>query len=68
MKNKMFGQNIQPDCSYCENSATENSFAYCNKGKQLKNGKCRKFEYDPLMRVPKNSVFKRKYTEQDFKI
>ncbi len=68
MKNKLFGQNISPDCSYCENAVFENEMVYCKKGKQIQNGKCRAFRYDPLMRVPKNLSFNKKYSADDFKL
>ena len=31
MKNKLFGRNIAPDCSYCENSYFENGIMSCKK-------------------------------------
>ena len=68
MKKKLFGQNIPPACSYCENAVVENEMAYCKKGRRINGGKCRAFRYDPLMRVPKTSFFKKKYTADDFRI
>ena len=68
MKKKLFGQNIIPDCSYCENAVAENEIAYCKKGKRIQNNKCRAFKYDPLMRVPKTSAFKKNYSIEDFKL
>ncbi len=68
MKKKLFGQNIGIDCSYCENAVIENEMAYCKKGRSIQNDKCRAFKYDPLMRVPKVSVFTKKYSADDFKI
>ena len=68
MKKKLFGQNIRPDCSYCENAVIEKEMAYCQKGKRIQNNKCRAFKYDPLMRVPKASTFNKKYSADDFKI
>lgn len=68
MKKKLFGQNIVPSCSYCENAIADNEIAYCKKGKRIQNNKCKSFRYDPLMRVPKVSVFKGNYTADDFKI
>lgn len=68
MKNKLFGQNIMPDCAYCEYAVTEKEIAYCKKGKRIENHKCRAFRYDPLMRVPKASTFKNNFTVDDFKI
>lgn len=68
MKNKLFGQNIEPDCAYCENSVIENDVVGCAKGRQIKNNKCRAFRYDPLLRIPKASVFKSNFTADDFKL
>ena len=68
MKNKLFGMNITPDCSYCEYSDYNQGFILCKKGRKLKNNKCKKFKYDPLLRIPKNSVHKASYTEDDFKL
>ena len=54
MKNKLFGRNIAPDCSYCENSYFENGIIGCKKSKRIQDGRCRAFSYDPLMRVPRS--------------
>ena len=35
MKNKLFGRNIAPDCSYCENSYFENGIIGCKKSKRI---------------------------------
>lgn len=68
MKKKLFGQNILPDCSYCDNAVFENQMAFCKKNKRIQNGKCRAFRYDPLMRTPKSSHIKKNYSIEDFKI
>ncbi len=68
MKKKLFGQNIKPDCVYCENAVFSDNSTYCQKNRRIKNGKCRAFKYDPLMRVPKTSVLKTDYTADDFKL
>ncbi len=69
MKRKLFGMNINPDCTYCVHSDNEQDFFICKKGrKKIVNGKCRKFKYDPLLRVPKKTVNKTAYTEEDFKL
>ncbi|MCD8026443.1 MAG: hypothetical protein LUF33_05845 [Clostridiales bacterium] len=66
MKNKLFGQNINPDCAYCENAVFENDFAVCTKNKRIQKGKCRSFKYDPLLRIPKNIKFTSSYAKDDF--
>lgn len=68
MKNKLFGQNINTSCAYCENYVLENEITYCRKGKQIKNEKCRHFKYDPLMRIPKSSAVPQHYKPEDFKL
>ena len=68
MKKDLFGQNIDPSCAYCENYIFEKDAAYCRKGKEIKNGKCRHFRYDPLMRVPTANAPLNSYSAEDFKL
>ena len=68
MKNKLFGRNIVPDCSYCSNSFFENGMPGCQKGKQIKDTKCRSFDYDPLLRVPRSITLRGTFSPEDFKI
>ncbi len=68
LKNKLFGNNIVPDCSYCENSSFENGFIACRKSKHISQGKCRSFSYDPLLRVPRTITLQGIYTADDFKL
>lgn len=65
---KLFGENIKPKCSYCEHYITESGNSICKKNKLLNNSYCRSFKYDPLMRVPKKTSFKKTYTMDDFGI
>ena len=55
MKNKLFGKNIVPDCAYCDNAVFENA-------------KCRAFDYNPLLRVPRSVTLRGTYTIEDFKL
>ena len=48
MKKSLFGKNIPVNCSYCEYNGIENDIMFCKKSKQVKDGKCRSFKYDPL--------------------
>lgn len=48
-KNSLFGRNIEPDCEYCANG----SAGGCLKQKEMKNGRCAAFDYDPLRRRPR---------------
>ncbi len=68
MKSKLFGANIKPDCTYCKHFVFDQEAVCCNKSRQIKEGKCRKFSYDPLMRIPHGNVFVKKYSENDFKL
>ena len=63
---KIFGSNIAPDCAYCHHSAPIEDGFICIKKKQLINGKCKSFSYNPLMRVPKTQPKMQKYTIDDF--
>lgn len=65
---KLFGANITPNCAYCDNSSTEEGVVFCKKNRQFENNKCRKFKYNPLLRVPKHTVLKQTYNENDFKL
>ncbi len=68
MKNKLFGRNIEPDCKYCANAVFDGYTFVCQKSKQMKNGKCKSFDYDPLMREPKSVTLRGTYTAEDFKL
>ncbi len=68
MKNKFFGKNISPDCSYCANAFFENGIVACQKSRHMENGRCRAFNYDPLMRVPRSITLSGTYTAEDFKL
>lgn len=69
MSKKMFGNNIEPNCEYCSNfySDDENGFV-CSKKKTIKNNKCRKFDYNPLMRVPKSAPAMMDFNKEDFEL
>lgn len=68
MKNKLFGRNISPDCSYCENSFFENGIVGCKKSRHIDNGKCKAFDYNPLLRIPRSITLRGTYTADDFKL
>jgi hypothetical protein len=65
---KLFGNNIKTDCSYCCNGTDAQSGIICLAKKQIKKGKCRKFKYNPTLRVPKASEPLPKFTKEDFEI
>lgn len=64
MKYSLFGNNISPDCSYCHNMVDN----ICVKKKIIKNGKCRKFSYNPLLRVPKVEPNMMKFSREEFEL
>ncbi len=68
MKYKLFGKNIKPDCAYCSFSGIGNGIIGCQKSKVIKDGKCRSFQYDPLLRVPASVSISGQFTADDFKL
>lgn len=67
MASKLFGKNIAVDCQYCDNCVTDAQGAQiCMKNKSIVNGKCRKFEYNPLLRKPFKPPVLPKYNPEDF--
>lgn len=67
-KVKFFGNNIEVNCLYCAHSKIQNGSQFCTINKTMKNGKCRKFEYNPFMRTPKKLNKLPKYKEEDFSL
>lgn len=65
-KIKFFGNNIEVSCEYCAHSKIQNGCQFCTKNRVLKNGKCKKFIYNPIMRVPLRANNLKKYKEEDF--
>lgn len=68
MKKKLFGNNIVPSCVYCSHSKTEGSSQFCEVHKSLSNGKCKKFDYNPIMREPKGMAPLKPHTKEEFTI
>ena len=68
MKYKFFGKNITPDCSYCSFASFEDGNTACQRARVIKDGKCRSFSYDPLLRVPTSISVSGNYTAEDFRI
>lgn len=67
-KTKLFGANIEPDCSYCQNGLFNGNIYVCCVKKSIKNGKCRKFYYNPTLRVPHKKQLFSDFTPEDFKL
>ncbi len=68
MKRKLFGNNITPNCAYCDNFSDEADKRGCTKNKEIKNGKCKKFDYNPILRTPKSEVKMMQFSKEDFEI
>ncbi|MDP4120612.1 MAG: hypothetical protein Q8876_06120 [Bacillota bacterium] len=66
---KLFGNHIQVDCHYCQNTKLhDENFYSCKLDRKLSKGKCRKFVYDPLLRVPQGSPILQTFDAKDFKL
>lgn len=67
-KTVLFGKNIDVDCKYCANAVFTEKLCICSLDKKIKNGKCRKFLYNPTLRIPKQSTALPVYDESDFSL
>lgn len=70
-KKPLFGADIEPNCHYCrQNGASGEKEPLCVLGLQMKNGKCKKYRYDPLRREPRTAPPLRSegFREEDFKL
>ena len=70
MKKKLFGNQISPDCSYCEHGAKKSDGSYsCAQNRTMPfKGGCKAFRYDPLKRVPKAGPKLPAYSPEDFSL
>ena len=68
MKKKMFGNDIIPNCNYCKNFIVTPEESYCEYSKTIKKDKCRKFEYNPLLRVPQTAPAMMTFSKEDYEI
>ena len=68
----LFRKDIEPRCAYCKYSApAEEETVICRKkGIRADTDRCRRFQYDPLRRVPPRSetVDFLKFDERDFSL
>jgi hypothetical protein len=60
-KSKLFGNGIEPDCSYCANF----SDGACRLNRD---GPCGGFRYDPLKRTPDGTPALKKHDPGEFKL
>lgn len=68
----LFRKRIEKNCSYCRyGTSLEDSFVLCTKrGVVMAGGKCRKFVYDPIKRIPgkTKALDFEKYNEVDYSL
>ncbi len=68
---KLFGNDIQPQCEYCNNGSTasDGEMVLCSKkGVVTKDFSCKKFEYNPFKRIPKRRRSLGSFTAEEFKL
>lgn len=66
--NKLFGNNIDTSCEYCSNAQKINGIILCKTNREIINGNCSRFKYNPLMRVPKTAPNFPQYDPKDFEL
>lgn len=68
----LFRKKIQPSCSYCIHSArlADGQILCAKKGVVAPDGKCVKFRYDPIKRIPvkPKALDFSKYNPEDFSL
>lgn len=69
-RKELFGSNVALSCEYClHNGGKSGEPPICTLRLALKNGKCKKYEYDPLRREPQTAPpLRGAYDEEDFKL
>lgn len=69
-KQELFGSQIPLSCAYCRRSSTQpGAQPQCTLGLAPKDGKCKRYEYDPLMREPKKAPgVAGGYRKEDFEL
>lgn len=65
---KLFGNNIDTSCEYCSNAQKINGIILCKANKEIVNGYCSRFKYNPLMRIPKTTPVFPQYDPKDFEL
>ncbi len=71
MRRKLYGNNIQATCEYCQHGrrSSDNKAVLCpKKGVMPLYHHCRKFVYDPLKRIPYRQPALKEYSQEDFQI
>lgn len=71
MKKQLFGSQIEPACEYCHkgHKTMDGQMVLCkSKGVVAPYYSCRKFDYDPLKRIPLRPQPLPEYSQEDFKL
>ncbi|MBQ6706094.1 MAG: hypothetical protein IJN07_01105 [Clostridia bacterium] len=71
MKRKLYGNSIPPCCEYCSRArrnADGKTMLCIRRGIVPMYHHCRRFRYDPLMRIPARQPVLGQYTEEDFRL
>ena len=71
MRRKLYGNSVQATCEHClhgRRSSDGKAILCPKKGVMPLYHHCRKFEYDPLKRIPSRQPKPQKFTKEDFKI
>ena len=69
-KKPLFGGNIEPSCAYCRHNSGTGEQVVCSLRKERKDGSCKNYRYDPLMRRPKSfpALPAGRYSADEFKL
>ena len=70
-RKKLFGAHIEPACEYCQNGTptADARMILCERyGVVAPYSSCKKYQYDPLRRVPKASAPLPEYRAEDFEL
>ncbi len=69
-KKKLFGNQIADNCEYCTHNVGSADKTHCSLQLTLENDSCKKFVYNPLMRMPKAPLLlnKKNYRAEDFNL
>ena len=71
MARKLYGNNIEPACEICAlgHRAADGKSVLCSrKGAVDLYDSCRKFEYDPLKRIPERPSQKAEHEAEEFEL
>jgi len=68
---RLFNPNIEPCCAYCEHGTLtkDGQAILCRRrGVMLPGSSCRKFTYDPILRIPSRPPKLPKFDAEDFSL